>query len=47
MSRLSVFGLAILVGVVLSCGEDKPTEPVRDLVGSWTYRGTDFGQAVL
>ena len=43
MSRLSVFGLAILVGVVLSCGDEKPTEPVHELVGSWTYRGTDFG----
>ncbi len=43
MSRLSVFGLAILVGVVLSCGDEKPTEPVHELVGAWTYRGTDFG----
>lgn len=42
MSRLSVFGLAVLIGLAISCGEDKPTEPVRDLVGSWTYRGTDF-----
>lgn len=42
MSRLSVFGLAVLIGLAISCGKDKPTEPVRDLVGSWTYRGTDF-----
>ncbi len=36
-------GLAVLIGFVISCGEDKPTEPVRGLVGSWAYRGTDFG----
>ena len=35
--------LAALIGSVISCGEDKPTEPVRDIVGSWAYRGTDFG----
>lgn len=43
MGRLSVPVLAVLIGFVNSCGEDKPTEPVRDLVGSWAYRGTDFG----
>ena len=37
------FGLAAFVGFAISCGEDKPTEPVRDIVGSWAYRGTDFG----
>lgn len=42
MSRLSVFDLTVLIGLAISCGDDKPTEPVRDLVGSWTYRGTDF-----
>ena len=35
--------LAALIGSVISCGEDKPTEPVRNIVGSWAYRGTDFG----
>lgn len=45
MGRLSVPVLAVLIGFVISCGEDKPTEPVRDLVGSWTYRGTDFAAA--
>lgn len=42
MTRRSVFGLAVLIGLAISCGDDKPTEPVRDLVGTWTYRGTDF-----
>ncbi|MDE2888404.1 MAG: hypothetical protein OXR72_09310 [Gemmatimonadota bacterium] len=42
MSRLSVFGLAVLAGFAISCGDDKPTAPGQDLVGSWTYQGTDF-----
>ena len=42
MSRLSVFGLAVVVGFVMSCGDDSPTEPVHELVGSWTYQGSDF-----
>lgn len=45
MSRLSIPGVAVLIGFAISCGEDKPTEPVPNLVGSWTYRGTDFGSA--
>lgn len=43
MSRRSLVGLTLLVGIAMSCDVDKPTEPVNDLVGSWTYRGTDFG----
>ncbi len=42
MGRTQTFGLAVLIGFVLSCGEDKPTEPVHELVGSWTYQGSDF-----
>ena len=42
MSRLSVFGLALLIGFVIACGEDKPTEPVHELVGSWAYQGSEF-----
>ena len=42
MGRTQTFGLAVLIGFVLSCGDDKPTAPGQDLVGSWTYQGTDF-----
>ena len=46
MDRLSVLGLAVLIGFVVSCGDDKPTEPVHELVGSWTYQGFEFGSTV-
>ena len=42
MNRLSVFCLAVLAGIAISCGDDKPTAPGQELVGSWTYQGTDF-----
>ena len=46
MDRLSVLGLAVLIGFVVSCGDDKPTEPVHELVGSWTYQDFEFGSTV-
>ncbi len=46
MGRVSDLGLTVLVGVVLSCGDEKPTEPVHELVGSWTYQGFEFGSTV-
>ena len=42
MGRLSVLGLAVLIGFVISCGDDKPTEPVHELVGSWVYQRSEF-----
>ena len=42
MNRLSAFGLAVLAVFAISCGDDKPTAPGQDLVGSWLYQGTDF-----
>ena len=42
MKRKAIFGLAILINFVISCGEDKPTEPVHELVGSWTYTGSNL-----
>jgi hypothetical protein len=42
MGRLSVLGLAVLIGFVISCGDDNPTEPVHELVGSWTYQRSEF-----
>ena len=45
MRMLSVFGFTALVCVATSCGDERPTEPVRDLVGTWNYQGTDFGTA--
>ncbi len=42
MGRVSVFGLAVLIGFVMSCGDDKPTEPVHEGVGSWTYQRSEF-----
>ncbi len=42
MRRNGIFGLAVVVAFVLSCGDDKPAAPGQDLVGSWAYQGTDF-----
>ncbi len=42
MSRISMVGLTVLVGVAMSCGDDKPTEPVHELVGSWVYQTSEF-----
>lgn len=42
MRRLLAFGLTVLVGGVISCGDDKPTEPVHELVGSWVYQTSEF-----
>ena len=42
MGRTGIFGFAVLIGFVLSCGDDKPTEPVHELVGSWAYQGSEF-----
>ena len=46
MGHKGIFGLAVLIGFVMSCGDDKPTEPVHELVGSWTYQGFEFGSTV-
>ena len=42
MGRTGILGLAVLIGFVLSCGDDKPTEPVHELVGSWAYQRSEF-----
>ena len=42
MGRTGIFGFAVLICFVLSCGDDKPTEPVHELVGSWAYQGSEF-----
>ena len=42
MGRTGILGLAVLIGFVLSCGDDKPTEPVHELVGSWVYQRSEF-----
>ncbi len=42
MKRTSIFGFAVLASVALSCGDDKPTEPVHELVGSWTLQGSNL-----
>ena len=42
MRQAKIFGLAVSVAFVLSCGDDKPAAPGQDLVGAWTYQGSDF-----
>ena len=42
MARTGIFGLAVLIGFVMSCGGDKPTESVHELVGSWVYQRSEF-----
>ena len=42
MRRWPIFGIAVFVSLSLSCGDDKPTEPVHELVGSWTYTGNNL-----
>lgn len=42
MRRAGIFGLAVFVACVLSCGDGKPVPPGQDLVGSWTFQNSDF-----
>ena len=41
MSRMSVFGMTVLIGLAISCGDDKPTEPAHELVGTWALYAVD------
>ncbi len=41
MGRTAILRLAMLIGFVISCGEDKPTEPAHELVGTWALYAVD------
>ena len=42
MGHKGIFGLAVLIGFVMSCGDDKPTEPVHDWLGRGLTRASNL-----